>query len=92
MAIYYHRADSAEAILREGLRDAEGVMYANRYAALPVRPFQSVAFGECRWTIQTHQTPGRYEVHVLVSNEPIGKRPIFVKPAATSTTTEKFQP
>jgi len=35
-----------------------------------------------------YQTPGRYEVHVLVRNESIGQRPIFVRPITSATTTE----
>jgi hypothetical protein len=38
-----------------------------------------------------YQAPGRYDVHVLVRNEPIAKRPLFVKPVVSSTTTEKFE-
>jgi len=37
-----------------------------------------------------YQAPGSFEVLVLVRNEAIGKRPLFVKPVVSSTTTEKF--
>lgn len=35
-----------------------------------------------------YQAPGRHNVLVLVRNEPIGSRPLFIRPLSSSTTTE----
>jgi len=35
--------------------------------------------------------PGKYDVVVLVKNEPIGKRPLFIKSISSSTTTQRLE-
>jgi hypothetical protein len=37
-----------------------------------------------------YQVAGRYDVQVLVQNEPVAKQALFIKPLASSTTTERI--
>jgi hypothetical protein len=35
--------------------------------------------------------PGKYEVVILIKNEPVGKRSLFIRPTSSSTTTQNLE-